>query len=85
MNIDFVRRFLLRCAVVNYVVLLVWFLAFVLAHDAMQSLHGRWFHLSHEQFDALHYGGMAIYKLGIMLFNLVPWLVLRVMPGPAPK
>ncbi len=76
MNMDLARNFLLWCTVVNYGVLLVWFLVFVLAHDWMHRLHGKWFHLSREQFDALHYAGMSIYKVGILLFNLVPLVVL---------
>jgi hypothetical protein len=39
----------------------------------------RWFHLSREQFDAIHYGGMSIYKIGIVLFNLVPFVVLSLL------
>jgi hypothetical protein len=41
---------------------------FMLAHDWLYGLHGLWFHLMVEQFDALHYGGMALYKIGILLF-----------------
>jgi len=37
------------------------------------------FRLSDEQFDAIHYGGMSIYKIGILLFNLVPFIVLCVV------
>jgi hypothetical protein len=40
---------------------------------------GRWFHLSVEQIDALHYTGMALYKIGILLFNLVPYIALRIV------
>jgi hypothetical protein len=40
----------------------------------MYGLHSRWFHVSVEQFDALHYVGMALYKLGILLLNLVPYI-----------
>jgi hypothetical protein len=29
-----------------------------------------------EQFDALNLGGMALYKIGIVLFNIVPCIVL---------
>jgi hypothetical protein len=64
------------CTIVNYAILLVWFLVFVLAHDVMQRIHGKWFHLSRSQFDAIHYGGMSAFKIGIMLFNLVPCVVL---------
>jgi ABC-type branched-subunit amino acid transport system permease subunit len=73
------RSFLLWCTVVDYGILLVWFLVFVFAHDWIQRTHGRWFRLSREQFDALHYAGMSIFKIGIILFNLVPFLVLSIL------
>jgi hypothetical protein len=76
MNIEVTRNFLMWCTIVNYGILLVWFLVFALARDWMQRLHGRWFRLPDEQFDAIHYNGMAVFKIGILLFNLVPFIVL---------
>jgi hypothetical protein len=73
MTIELARDILLWCAVINYAVLLGWFLVFSLACDWMYRLHGRWFRLSADQFDASHYTGMAIYKIGILFFNLVPY------------
>ena len=71
--------FLLWCAILNYLVLILWFLAFSLAHDWMFKLHGRWFRLTAAQFDALHYGGMAVYKVGILLLNLVPLIAVNIV------
>jgi Family of unknown function (DUF6868) len=79
MNIDILRDALLWCTVIDYGVLVVWFLFFILAHDSMHRLHGRWFRLSVEQFDALHYADMAVYKIGIILFNVVPYVALRIV------
>ena len=79
MTIDFARNFLLWCTVINYGVLLVWFLVFVFGHYLIQRIHGRWFRLSGDQFDALHYAGMSIFKIGIILFNLVPLVVLSIL------
>ncbi len=79
MSIAMAREALLWCTVINYGVLVVWWLVFLLAHDWMYRLHGRWFHLSMGQFDALHYGGMALFKIGILLFNLVPYIALRIV------
>ena len=76
MSIETVRSALLRCALINYAILSVWFLVFILAHDWIYLLHSRWFHLSVEQFDMLHYAGMSIFKIGTILFNLVPYLAL---------
>jgi len=79
MNVDMALDFLLWCAVINYGVLLLWFLFFTFAHDWMYRFHGRWFRLSVEQFDAIHYAGMAVYKLGIILFNIVPYVALHIV------
>jgi hypothetical protein len=65
--------------VVNYLILLWWFGVFVFAHGWMYRLHSRWFRISEERFDAIHYGGMAAYKIGILLFNLAPLLTLIVL------
>jgi hypothetical protein len=77
-TVEVMRNTLAWCAVINLGLLVWWFLFFSLAHDWMYRLHGRWFKLTTEQFDALHYGGMAVFKLGILLLNLVPYLALRI-------
>lgn len=76
MNIHEIMGFLLRSAVINYALLLVWFGVFVFCHDWMYRVHTRWFQLSVEVFDTINYAGMAIYKLGIVLFVLVPLLAI---------
>lgn len=77
MNLEVVRSFLGWCALINYLILIVWFLAFVQARSWLYQMHTKWFRLSAEDFDRTHYLGMAIYKIGILLFFLVPYLVLR--------
>jgi len=79
MSIEATRSFFLWCTVIDYGILLAWFLVFAFAHDWIQRLHGRWFRLSIDQFDALHYAGMAVFKIGIILFNLVPFVVLSLL------
>ncbi len=76
MDIDFWIRFLLWSLAANYVILLVWFAAIVFAHGWVRRLHGRWFHMSDNTFDAIHYGGMAVYKVGVLIFNLAPLVAL---------
>jgi hypothetical protein len=45
----------------------------------MYRLHGRWFRIPEDRFDAIHYAGMAVYKIGILLLNLVPLVALLVV------
>ena len=79
MNPDTIKELLLYSLAFNYGILLIWFGAFSLARGWMYRLHSRWFNLSAQTFDALHYAGMAVYKIGIIMLNIAPlvalWLV----------
>jgi len=50
-----------------------------MAHDWMYRMHSKWFNIPVEKFDAIHYSGMAIFKIAILVFNLVPYLALRIV------
>lgn len=82
MSITFLRDLFFWCAVVNYAVLFLWFLAFALAHAGLYRLHARWFQLSVAQFDAIHYSGMALYKICTLVFNVAPYIAMRVAMSP---
>ena len=79
MNPDIIKELFLYSLAFNYVILLIWFGVFSFAHDWLYRLHSRWFFISRENFDALHYAGMAFYKIGLLLLNIAPlvalWLV----------
>jgi hypothetical protein len=79
MPIETLQEILGWCSLINMGLLLWWFLAFVFAHDWMYDLDRRWFKLSVEQFDAIHYGAMGIMKMMVLVFNLAPYVVLRLM------
>lgn len=79
MTIEIVQAVLAWCTVINIGLLLWWFLFFALAHDWVYQLHSRWFKISIERFDAIHYAGMAFFKLSIFIFNLTPYLALRII------
>ena len=79
MNVEMVHGMLGWCTVINIGLLLWWFLFFWLAHDWMYRFHGKWFKISVEAFDSIHYAGMAVFKLGILLLNLVPYLALLIV------
>jgi hypothetical protein len=59
--------------------LLWWAMFLLLAHDWTYRLHSKWFKISAEQFDTIHYAGIAIFKLGVFMFNLVPYFALRII------
>ena len=79
MNLVVVRHALLLCTIINYVVLLIWVFLYMLPHHWIHRVWARWFHLRAEHFDAINFAAMALYKLGILLFNLVPYIALRIL------
>jgi hypothetical protein len=76
MDLNLARHVLLWCLVFNYGVLLAWAGMFVFAHDRMWRLHRRWFRISPEAFDLLNWAGLAVYKSGVLLFNVAPLVAL---------
>jgi len=78
MSVELVREVLGWCSLINLGLLLWWFLFLSLAHDWTYRVHSRWFKLSPERFDAIHYAGMAFFKIAVIVFNLAPYLALRI-------
>lgn len=79
MTMELVRDTLGWCALINIGFLLFWWIMFMLARDFIFRMHSKWFKMSEESFNKIHYVGMAIYKLMIFIFNLVPYLALRIV------
>jgi hypothetical protein len=79
MTLEIIRDMLGWCIVMNWIVLAWWLLFFIIAHDWMYRIHSKWFKIPLETFDAIHYGGMGIFKAAILVFNLVPYLALRIV------
>ncbi len=83
MTLELVRSTLMWCTVINFGLLIWWFVLFIVARDWMRRFHGKWFKLSDETFDAIHYAAMAIFKLLIIVFNLVPYIALLIVGDPS--
>jgi len=79
MSLETVRNALLVSAAINYGVLILWWVLFMAAHDWLLSINRRLIRLSPEYFDPINVCGISLYKLGIILFNLVPAIALFIV------
>jgi hypothetical protein len=79
MSIEILRSFLLWCGIINYGLLIVWALVFLLAHDWLHRLTNKFFRLSVEQFDVIHYTAITLYKVAIFFFYLIPFVALLIV------
>ena len=76
-NRDVLAAILIRCFLGGMVLLVVWFAMFVIAGDWIYQVHSRWLQIPRQTFDAIHYAGMAITKIAIILFFLLPWIAIK--------
>lgn len=67
------------CAIINFAIVIYWFVMMVFAHDWVYRLHSRWFAMSEERFNAIHYSGMMWYKLASFMFTIVPYFALCIV------
>ena len=67
--------------VLNYGLLTFWFVLFVRHPGRVHALHQRWFRLSRQDFDRIHYGLMGAWKIGVFLLLLMPAIALRIVVG----
>ena len=79
MDIMNLEAFFLWSFIVNYSILLVWFLMILFASDFVYHLHKRWFHVPREKFNSINYMWMGFYKLSIFLFNFSPYIAIQMM------
>jgi len=79
MTLEVIRSALAWCTLINWGLMLWWFLFFTFAHDLMYRVHSKWFNIPVEKFDAIHYAGIAFFKILVFMFNLVPYLALRIV------
>jgi hypothetical protein len=78
-TIETARSFFLWCSVINYALLGLWALLATLGRGWLYGLVGRVFPMSREQFDLLNYAGITLYKVGVLLFNIVPLISLYII------
>ena len=79
MTIEMLKHFLLWCVAIDYAVLLIWCLVFKFAHGPHYRLTNRWFRISEERYNELNLAGVAVFKIAILIFNLVPYIALRLV------
>jgi hypothetical protein len=73
------RTFFMWCTITNFALLMFMFLMWTLTGDWIHRMHGKWFAIPPETFNSLFYLFLGIYKLLIIVFNAVPFIVLWMM------
>ena len=76
-SLDSLTRFLGWCTVINLGFLVFGSLAVTLVRDTISSIHGKMFGLSEADLSRAYFQYLAQYKIAIFIFNLVPYIAMR--------
>jgi len=79
MTIEIIRDALLWCTLINWAMLLFWFLMISFAHDWAYKMHRKFSKITVEEFNLVHYKGGVYFKVIIFVFNLAPYLALCIV------
>ena len=72
-------NFFYWCSVINFGMMLVWLVFLVTAKDIVYKIHGKLFNLTQEYLSQKIYHLFGIYKIFFIVFNLVPFIALKLM------
>ena len=75
MNLE-VTNLLFWSFVINSIMFVWWIVMFIFLRKWIYEVHTKWFEISMESFCSIHYFLMGAYKLFIVCFNLIPYLIL---------
>lgn len=80
MNISTITEFLGWCTILNYGVLTFSTLMLVSsAGNWAKRIHSKLFGIAEENLNPMYFSYLANYKLAIFIFNLAPYLALKIM------
>jgi len=79
MDIGSIRAFFMWCTILNLTLLLLSSLICVCAGDWAYRIHSKWFSISRETFNVAIYSFIALYKLLVIVFCLIPYLALLII------
>ena len=63
----------------NVAILIISAVLMMILRDIVCRMHGRLFGIEESQVAAIAYNYLGIYRLLVLVFNLVPWLALNMI------
>ena len=79
MNIQDLTMFFGWMSVINIGLLLLTILFVITFQDFALNLHEKMFHLKRDKLKKMHFKFIALYKIQIIVFSIVPYLALKLM------
>lgn len=79
MNIEDLKEFLMWCSIINVSLLIFSAIFCISLSDWAYAMHSKMFKISREAFNTSIYAFLGIFKIIVIVFNIVPWLALEIV------
>ncbi|MHC4288828.1 MAG: DUF6868 family protein [Planctomycetota bacterium] len=79
MTVYEVREMLGWCTVINIALMIFSFVLICALRSFVYKMHTKWFPMSEQVFNAIVYSYLGLYKICIIVFNIIPWIALSIM------
>ena len=79
MNIETLTSFFMWCSIINLGLFTLWIVCFKCAPDWTYRMQRMWFPISRETYQTVVYAFLASFKIVVLVFNVVPWVALRII------
>lgn len=79
MDIHKLTKFFMWCTIINGILLILVIIGCMLAPELVSGVHGKLFHITREKVNMVFYLFIGFYKMLWLVFNLVPYVALRIV------
>jgi len=79
MNIETLTVFLGWCSVINIGMLTITAILLIIMKGPISHLHSKMFGVSETEIISEYFKYLGNYKIGIIIFNIVPYIALKIM------
>jgi hypothetical protein len=74
MDMFTIKTVFMWCTIINLLLLTLSFLVCAFAGNWIYQMHSKWFPISREAFNVAIYSFLGLFKILVLVFNLVPWI-----------
>ena len=79
MTIQMLTAFFMWCTIINAALLIFSAIMIIPAQDLVYRMHSKWFSISREAFNVAMYSCLGLFKIAILIFNVVPYIALLII------
>lgn len=81
MTLTELTEFFKWCSLINGGLLTYSVVMLLMFPQFVYTVHSRWFQISRESYNIIVYSFIGVFKIVFFVFNLVPYLALRLVAG----